>query len=71
MDGFGCVLEDVGEPNMEAAFAQPDGGVERGEAAEADVEGRNRCAWAQLAVLLLEDGGEIGALVWGRWLERE
>lgn len=38
MDGLGCGLEDVGETNVETSFAQADGGVEGGEAAEADVE---------------------------------
>jgi hypothetical protein len=38
MDGVGCVLEEVGEADVEAAFAEADGGVEGGEAAEADVE---------------------------------
>ena len=62
MDGLGGVLEDVGEADVEAAFAETDGGVERGEAAEADVEGRDRCAGAEVAVLVLEDGDERG---WG------
>ena len=56
--GFGCVLEDVGEADVKAAFAKADGGVERGEAAEADVEGRDRGARAKFAVLVLEDGDE-------------
>ena len=43
---------------MQAAFAEADSGVEGGEAAEADVERRDGCAWAELAVLLLEDGDE-------------
>ena len=43
---------------MQAAFAEADGGVERGEAAEADVERRDGGARAELAVLLLEDGDE-------------
>ena len=43
---------------MQTAFAQADGGVERGEAAEADVEGRDRGARAKFAVLVLEDGDE-------------
>jgi hypothetical protein len=45
---------------VEAAFAEADGGVEGGEAAEADVEGRNGRAGAKFAVLVLEDGDEGG-----------
>jgi len=41
---------------VQAAFAQANGGVEGGEAAEADVEWRDRGAGAELAVLLFEDG---------------
>jgi hypothetical protein len=58
MDGLGCGFEEVGEADVEAAFAKADGGVEGGEAAEADVERGNRGAGAELAVLLLEDGDE-------------
>jgi hypothetical protein len=38
VDVLGCGLEEVGEADVETAFAKTDGGVERGEAAEADVE---------------------------------
>ena len=38
VDGLGCVLEEIGEADVETAFAQADGGVEGGEAAETDVE---------------------------------
>ncbi len=58
VDGLGRVLEDVGEADVEAAFTEADGGVERGEAAEADVDGRHRRSRANLAVLLFEDGDE-------------
>ncbi|MEO6807169.1 MAG: hypothetical protein ABI286_05505 [Edaphobacter sp.] len=60
VDGFGCGLEQVGEADVEAAFAQADGGVERGEAAEANVEWGNGSAGTQFAVLVLEDGDEGG-----------
>jgi hypothetical protein len=60
MYGIGCVLEEIGEANVEAAFAEADGGVERGEATEADVERGDGCAGAELAVLVLEDGDERG-----------
>ncbi len=58
MDGLGRVLEEVGEADVEAAFAEADGGVEGGEAAEADVERRDGRAGAEVAVLLFEDGDE-------------
>ncbi|MBB5345783.1 hypothetical protein [Tunturibacter empetritectus] len=52
---------------METAFAQADGGVEGGEAAEADVERRDGGAGAEFAVLLLEDGYEGGGGGLGFW----
>src|SRR5260370_600128 len=58
MDGLGCGLEEVGEADVEAALAKADGGVERGEAAEADVERRDGGSGAEFAVLVLEDGDE-------------
>jgi hypothetical protein len=60
MDGVGRGLEQVGEANVEATFAEADSGVEGGEAAETDVEGRDGGAGAELAVLVLEDGDERG-----------
>jgi hypothetical protein len=60
MDGVGRGLEKIGEADVEAAFAEADGGVERGEAAEADVELGNRGAGAKFAVLMLEDSDEGG-----------
>ncbi len=60
VDGLGRVLEEVGEADVEAAFAEADGGVERGEAAETDVEGRHGRAGAEVAVLLFKDGDECG-----------
>jgi hypothetical protein len=38
------------------AFTETDGRVERGEAAKANIEWRNRRARTQFAVLLFEDG---------------
>jgi hypothetical protein len=58
MDGVGRGLKQVGETDVEAAFAKTDGGVERGEAAEANVEWRDGRAGTEFAVLLLEDGDE-------------
>jgi hypothetical protein len=60
VDGFGREFEEVGEADVEAAFAKADGGVEGGEAAEANVERRNGCAGAEIAVLIFEDGDEGG-----------
>jgi hypothetical protein len=45
---------------VETAFAEADGGVQRGEAAEADVERGNGGSGAEFAVLVLEDGDERG-----------
>lgn len=59
MDGLGCVFEQIGETDVQAAFAEADGGVERREAAKADVEWWNGSARAEVAVLLMEDGEEI------------
>lgn len=41
MHGFGRVLEQVGEADVELALAQADGGVQRGETAKAYVERRD------------------------------
>ena len=60
MDGLGCVLQQIGEANMQSAFAKTDGGVQGGEAMEADVERRNGRARAKIAVLLFKDGDECG-----------
>jgi hypothetical protein len=60
MDGFGCGLEEVGEADVEAAFAETDGGVEGGETAEADVERGDGGSGTEFAVLVLEDGDEGG-----------
>jgi hypothetical protein len=60
VDVVGGGLEEVGETDVKAAFAEADGGVERGKATEADVEWRDGSAGAEFAVLLLEDGNEGG-----------
>jgi hypothetical protein len=60
VNGFGCRLEQVGESYVETAFAETDGGVERGEAAEANVERRDGGAGAKFAVLVFEDGDKGG-----------
>jgi hypothetical protein len=58
VDGFGRGLEQVGEADVQAAFAEADCGVEGGEAAEANVECGDWGAGAEFAVLVLEDGDE-------------
>jgi hypothetical protein len=58
MDGFGRDFEEVGEPDVKAAFTEADGGVQRGEAPEADIECRDRGAGAEFTVLVFEDGDE-------------
>jgi hypothetical protein len=58
VDGVGGGFEQVGETDVEAALAEADGGVERGEAAEADVERRNGGAGTEVAVLIFKDGYE-------------
>ena len=60
VNGVGRGLEQVRETNVEAAFAQANGGVEGGEAAEADIERRDRRTRAEAAVLVFEDGDEGG-----------
>jgi len=60
VDGVGGGFEQVGETDVEAAFAEANGGVEGGEAAEADVERRNGRAGAEVAILIFEDGDEGG-----------
>jgi hypothetical protein len=60
MDGVWRGFEEIGETNVETAFAEADGGVEGGEATEADVECGDGGAGAEFAVLVLEDGDEGG-----------
>ncbi len=60
VDGLGGRLEEVGEADVEAAFAKADGGVEGGEAAETDVERGDGGAGPEFAVLVFEYGDEGG-----------
>ena len=60
VDGLGGVLEEVGEADVETALAEADGGVEGGEAAEADVERRDGRAGPKVAILFFKDGSERG-----------
>ena len=53
-------FQDVGERNVQAAFAQPDGGVEGGEAAEAHMEGWHGRARADNAIFVLENLLQLG-----------
>jgi hypothetical protein len=54
VDGLGSMFEEVGEADVEAAFAEADRGVERGEPMETDVERRNGCAGPEVSVLLFK-----------------
>jgi hypothetical protein len=56
MYSLGSRFEQVGEADVQAAFAQADGRVQRSEAAEADIERRDRSAGTEFAILVLEDG---------------
>ena len=60
VDGLWRVLEKVGEADVQAAFTQPDSGVQRSKPAEANIEGRDRRTWTEAAVLLLKDGDKRG-----------
>src|ERR1039458_5875960 len=52
-------LQQVGEIDKKLAFAETDGGVQRGEAAETDRDGRHRRPGTQRAVLFLKDGNNF------------
>ena len=58
---LGSAFKQVGEADVKLSFAQTDGGIERGKAAEAQVNGRHGRPGAQSPVLLLKDGDKIGA----------
>lgn len=58
VDGFGSVFQQVGEPDVKASFTKPDRGVERGEAAETDIEGRYGRPRPKFAILFFEDGDD-------------
>jgi hypothetical protein len=60
VDGFGGVLEDVGESDVEPAFAEADCCVEAGETVKTNVQRRNRCAGPEVSVLLFKNGDECG-----------
>ena len=58
-DGLRRAFKQIGEADVDRPFAQADGGVERGEAAEAHMNGRHGRARAKGAVLLLKDGDDV------------
>ena len=58
--GLRRAFQEIGEVDIDLAFAEADGGVERGKAAEADRDGRHGRARAEGPVLFLEDGDEVG-----------
>jgi len=57
---LGRALKQVRKADEDLPFAQADGGVQRGESAEADRDGRHGRARAERAVFFLENGGEVG-----------
>jgi hypothetical protein len=58
-DGLRRALEQVGEADVDVGFAKADGGVERGEAAETDGDGRHGSARPKRAIFELKDGDKI------------
>src|ERR1700758_629324 len=54
-------LKDIGERDVQLALAQPDCGVERGEAAEAHMERRYRGAWPNHTIFIQKDLLQLGA----------
>jgi len=58
-DGLWRAFKQIGERGKDLALAQANGGVERGEASEAHMDGRHGRARAKGAVLCLEDGGDV------------
>src|SRR6266436_5023393 len=57
VEGFEDLVEVV-EADVQAALAEPDGGVEGGEAAKADVERWDGSPGTEIAVLLFKYGDE-------------
>jgi hypothetical protein len=53
-DRLWCAFEEVGEADAELAFAESDGGVEAGEAIEANVNRRDGSARSECAVLFFK-----------------
>ena len=59
-DRLGRAFKQVGEAGEDFALAKADGGVERGEAPEAHVDGRHGRSRAKGAVLVLKNGDGVG-----------
>jgi hypothetical protein len=59
-DGFGRAFEKVREADVKMAFAESDGGVERGESAKTDRDRGHGRARAEGPVFLLKDLDEFG-----------
>jgi len=62
--GFRRAFEQVGEADQNLTFPQPYGGVQRGEAAKANRNGRHRRPRAKRPVLFLKDGAKLGVTNW-------
>ena len=60
VDALGSGFQKIGEADVELAFAQANGCVERGKAAETDIERRNWSARAKVSILLFKDWNECG-----------
>jgi len=59
-DRLWSAFEKIGETDVYLTLAKANGGVERGEAAEADMNRRHGRTRAEGAVLELEDGDDVG-----------
>ena len=60
VDRFGCMFQQIREPNVKPAFPETNRRIQRGEAAEPDIERRDRSARTKLAILMLKDFGQGG-----------
>ena len=58
MNALRGMLQQIGEPHDELAFAKPDGGVETGEAPKPDFDGRHGRPRPQGTVLLVKEGDQ-------------
>ncbi len=57
--GLGSTLKQVGKADEDLAFAKTDGGVERSETAQTDMDGRHGRPRAKDPVLFLKNGSKI------------
>src|ERR1700722_7701017 len=57
---FRGAFQNIGERDVQIALAQPDGGVERGEATEAHMQRRHGSAWTDRAIHILKYQLQLG-----------